>query len=188
MRSPPGLDPIVYWENDPQDLQNHRLKFNPAKKNTPFVILTLTLLQYVENAELEVVLSKLSKTNYSWEELQQRPLPDGVDPSRLEQYLNNEDFQVKTPAKLVGKDDDLLDIFGIFGYFFYFSWIQLKLTVNLWVRWSTDLVEKSVTAKCHTTSKLSTNKISHDLMLVFEPQQATYVFLSMWIKVQTKTI
>ena len=82
--------------------------------------MTLTLLQYVENAELEVVLSKLSKTNYSWEELQQRPLPDGVDPSRLEQYLNNEDFQVKTPAKLVGKDDDLLDIFGIFGYFFYF--------------------------------------------------------------------
>ena len=69
------------------------------KKPTPFVILTLTLLQYVENAELEVVLSKLSKTNYSWEELQQRPLPDGVDPSRLEQYLNNEDFQVKTPAK-----------------------------------------------------------------------------------------
>ena len=49
----------------------------------------------MENAELEVVLSKLSKTNYSWEELQQRPLPDGVDPSRLEQYLNNEDFQVK---------------------------------------------------------------------------------------------
>jgi len=49
--------------------------------------------EYVENAELEVVLSKLSKTNYSWEELQQRPLPDGVDPSRLEQYLNNEDFQ-----------------------------------------------------------------------------------------------
>ena len=49
----------------------------------------------MENAEIEVVLSKLSKTNYSWKELQQRPLPDGVDPSRLEQYLNNEDFQVK---------------------------------------------------------------------------------------------
>ena len=52
------------------------------------------LLQYVENDDLELVLDKLSKTNYSWEELQQRPLPDGVDPSRLERYLNDNDFEV----------------------------------------------------------------------------------------------
>ena len=48
----------------------------------------------METADLEVVLSKLSKTNYSWEELQKRPLPDGVDPSRMERYLNDEDFEV----------------------------------------------------------------------------------------------
>jgi len=31
---------------------------------------------------------------YSWEELQKRPLPDGVDPLRLECYLNDEEFEV----------------------------------------------------------------------------------------------
>jgi len=49
--------------------------------------------EHIETDDLEVVLSKLSKTNYSWEELQQRPLPDGVDPSRLERYLNESDFE-----------------------------------------------------------------------------------------------
>ena len=37
----------------------------------------------------------LSRDNYSWDELQQRPLPDGVDPSRLEKYLNDDDFVVR---------------------------------------------------------------------------------------------
>ena len=59
---------------------------NDIKQNLSF--------QLVETADLEVVLSKLSKTNYSWEELQKRPLPDGVDPSRMERYLNDEDFEV----------------------------------------------------------------------------------------------
>lgn len=44
---------------------------------------------------MEIVLQQLSKSNYSWEELQQRPLPDGVDPSRLEKYLSDNDFEVK---------------------------------------------------------------------------------------------
>ena len=51
--------------------------------------------QHVEDDDMELVLSKLSKTNYTWEELQQRPLPDGVDPSKMERYLNDEDFEVR---------------------------------------------------------------------------------------------
>ena len=43
---------------------------------------------------MDRVFALLSRDNYSWEELQQRPLPDGVDPSRLEKYLNDDDFVV----------------------------------------------------------------------------------------------
>ncbi len=43
---------------------------------------------------MEHVLAALSKSTYTWEELQKRPLPDGVDPSRLEKYLSDEDFKV----------------------------------------------------------------------------------------------
>jgi len=49
--------------------------------------------KYLGNSNLEIVLDQLSKNNYSWEELQKRPLPDGVDPSRLEKYLSEEDFE-----------------------------------------------------------------------------------------------
>ena len=48
----------------------------------------------MDSTNLEVVLSALSRSTYSWEELQKRPLPDGVDPSRLEKYLDDEDFKV----------------------------------------------------------------------------------------------
>ncbi|XP_054618790.1 supervillin isoform X3 [Dunckerocampus dactyliophorus] len=39
------------------------------------------------------VLSKLSKLQYSIEELTSSPLPDGVDPLRLEDYLSDQDFK-----------------------------------------------------------------------------------------------
>uniref|UniRef100_A0A1A7YXZ0 HP domain-containing protein n=1 Tax=Iconisemion striatum TaxID=60296 RepID=A0A1A7YXZ0_9TELE len=39
------------------------------------------------------VLSKLSKQQYSIEELTRKPLPEGVDPQRLEEYLSDEDFK-----------------------------------------------------------------------------------------------
>ncbi|MGH0151893.1 UNVERIFIED_CONTAM: hypothetical protein FKN15_038839 [Acipenser sinensis] len=38
-------------------------------------------------------LARLCKTQYSFEELQAKPLPEGVDPLKLEIYLSNEDFQ-----------------------------------------------------------------------------------------------
>ncbi|KAM9839521.1 supervillin a [Aulostomus maculatus] len=42
---------------------------------------------------VEDVLARLCKTTYPLEELVARPLPEGVDPLRLEVYLSDEDFQ-----------------------------------------------------------------------------------------------
>lgn len=39
-------------------------------------------------------LSKLSKQQYSIEELTAKPPPEGVDPLRLEDYLSDQDFKV----------------------------------------------------------------------------------------------
>ncbi|KAF5889682.1 supervillin-like isoform X1, partial [Clarias magur] len=83
-RSPPaylilaGAEPLTftnifpYWEKDP----SIRVKGMRNK-----VIL-------VEDA-----LTKLTKNQYSLEELTNRPLPEGVDPLHLELYLSDKDFQ-----------------------------------------------------------------------------------------------
>ena len=55
--------------------------------------------QFVGDSTLDRVFALLSRDNYSWDELQQRPLPDGVDPSRLEKYLNDDDFVVSNLAE-----------------------------------------------------------------------------------------
>jgi supervillin len=39
------------------------------------------------------VLTALSRTVYTYDELQERPLPDGVDASKIESYLSDEEFQ-----------------------------------------------------------------------------------------------
>uniref|UniRef100_A0A4W5QAG2 Supervillin c n=1 Tax=Hucho hucho TaxID=62062 RepID=A0A4W5QAG2_9TELE len=44
-------------------------------------------------------LAQLSKTQYPLEELLQTPLPEGVDPQRLEIYLSDHDFQVDTRTR-----------------------------------------------------------------------------------------
>lgn len=36
----------------------------------------------------------MSRSEYSLEELQVRPLPPGVDPAKIESYLSDEVFQV----------------------------------------------------------------------------------------------
>lgn len=43
-------------------------------------------------------LSKLSKQQYSIEELTSKPLPEGVDPLRLEDYLSDQDFKVHSTS------------------------------------------------------------------------------------------
>lgn len=45
---------------------------------------------------VEDVLARLCKTTYPLADLLARPLPEGVDPLRLEVYLCDEDFEVKT--------------------------------------------------------------------------------------------
>jgi len=46
-----------------------------------------------EKLLVQEVLDRLSRTTYTRSELQENPLPEGVDPTRLESYLNDEDFQ-----------------------------------------------------------------------------------------------
>jgi len=48
--------------------------------------------KFVGDSSVDRTFALLSRDNYSWEELKQRPLPDGVDPSRLEKYLSDDDF------------------------------------------------------------------------------------------------
>ena len=48
----------------------------------------------LETPSVEIVYSGLSRTEYSWAELQERPFPPGVDPARIEQYLSISTFQV----------------------------------------------------------------------------------------------
>lgn len=43
---------------------------------------------------MEECYEKLSKSVYTFEELQRRPLPDGVNPNKLETYLSDEEFVV----------------------------------------------------------------------------------------------
>ena len=52
--------------------------------------------QAVSSPDLEATFSLLSRTSYSWEDLQQRPLPHGVDPARIEAYLDTLAFQVNS--------------------------------------------------------------------------------------------
>lgn len=43
--------------------------------------------------KLETELAKLSRKEYSLDELKQKPPPEGVDPSKLEAYLSEDDFE-----------------------------------------------------------------------------------------------
>ena len=45
--------------------------------------------------DMQSCFTQLSKSVYTFEELQQRPLPDGVNPNKLETYLSDEQFMVR---------------------------------------------------------------------------------------------
>jgi supervillin len=51
-------------------------------------------MQSTDTRTFETIYFELSRTEFSLEELQTRPLPPGVDPSRIEQYLADRTFQV----------------------------------------------------------------------------------------------
>ena len=57
-------------------------------------ISVMSPFQCVENDDLLAAYSELSRTEYSWEELQERPLPPGVDPAKIETYLADSVFMV----------------------------------------------------------------------------------------------
>ena len=40
------------------------------------------------------MLNQLCREQYTIDELRTRPLPEGVDPSKIESYLSDADFQV----------------------------------------------------------------------------------------------
>lgn len=46
---------------------------------------------------VEDVLARLCQNAYPLAQLQARPLPEGVDPLRLEIYLSDQDFEVSAP-------------------------------------------------------------------------------------------
>ena len=43
--------------------------------------------------DVEDELMKYERTRFSLDTLKQRPLPEGVDPARLETYLSDEEFK-----------------------------------------------------------------------------------------------
>jgi supervillin len=59
---------------------------------TPHIDVETLNYIFVGDSSVDRTFALLSRDNYSWEELKQRPLPDGVDPSRLEKYLSDDDF------------------------------------------------------------------------------------------------
>ncbi|XP_064646108.1 uncharacterized protein LOC135499312 isoform X9 [Lineus longissimus] len=77
-----GLEPIHFtnlfptWEVD-EEAQEANLK--DGRKEGLF--------------RMKDILTMLSRTVYTFDELQERPLPDGVDASKIESYLSEEDFQ-----------------------------------------------------------------------------------------------
>lgn len=49
--------------------------------------------------KVQEVYTKLTQTQYSLDELQERPLPDGVDPLKLESYLPDDEFEAVLELK-----------------------------------------------------------------------------------------
>lgn len=47
---------------------------------------------------VEDVLARLCQNTFPLAQLQARPLPEGVDPLRLEIYLSDQDFEVSEPT------------------------------------------------------------------------------------------
>ena len=50
--------------------------------------------------DIEDELAKYSRTRFTLEELSKRPVPEGVDPSKLETYLSDEEFKVQSNVEM----------------------------------------------------------------------------------------
>lgn len=58
----------------------------------------------------ETELARLTQSTYPPAQLLQRPLPDGVDPTRLELYLSQQHFQVSIQYLLIVFMYNIVDI------------------------------------------------------------------------------
>lgn len=80
-----GLEPLEFTNLFPQwEVREDVRKINEAEGR-----------ERDEITSVEDLLSKLLKTKYTWEELQERPLPEGVDPLKMEQFLQDDEFEVR---------------------------------------------------------------------------------------------
>ncbi|ELU02277.1 hypothetical protein CAPTEDRAFT_139004, partial [Capitella teleta] len=78
-----GLEPLEFTNLFPQwEVREDVRKINEAEGR-----------ERDEITSVEDLLSKLLKTKYTWEELQERPLPEGVDPLKMEQFLQDDEFE-----------------------------------------------------------------------------------------------
>uniref|UniRef100_A0A8C3YIK6 Supervillin n=1 Tax=Catagonus wagneri TaxID=51154 RepID=A0A8C3YIK6_9CETA len=83
-----GLEPLTFTNMFPS--WEHREDIAEITEMDTEVSNQITLV--------EDVLAKLCKTVYPLADLLARPLPEGVDPLKLEIYLTDEDFEVSAPA------------------------------------------------------------------------------------------
>ncbi len=97
-----GAEPLEFtnlfpaWKHDDKvELLNMKVRVLKSTRIVRSVIDVLFFPKFVKDSSLDRTLSALSRSTYSWEELQQRPLPDGVDPAKLEKYLSDEEFEVR---------------------------------------------------------------------------------------------
>ncbi|XP_047146068.1 supervillin isoform X1 [Hydra vulgaris] len=81
---------VVYAGCEPLEFTNLFPFWNPNEEISKIQISAGYKMGEIK--QLEEVLSKLEKNEYSLEELSSFPLPEGVDPSRIEDYLSNVDF------------------------------------------------------------------------------------------------
>jgi len=78
---------LVWAGHEPQAFINHFPTWN-IDEDVKFYN-----RECVDDRRVERVYDQLSRQEFSLQELQDRPLPPGVDPSRIEQYLADSEFQ-----------------------------------------------------------------------------------------------
>ena len=68
--------------------------------NPPSIPPSLPPLVLPLSLSLSPSLPLLPRTQFTLKELQKRPLPEGVDPSKLETYISDNEFEVNTSYSL----------------------------------------------------------------------------------------
>lgn len=78
-----GMEPLSFTNRFPEWQINQEASDANTQENRPSTL-----------EDMNTCFTQLSKSVYTFEELQQRPLPDGVNPKKLETYLSDEQFMV----------------------------------------------------------------------------------------------